>query len=151
MQRRRPSLRVRSSCVSRLCGGEMAQRSAERCSACGTRGRLSACTACGTAAYCGRQCQKGHWPAHKPSCRAASAAIAQTVDQWLLPPQRQGYDPELAGALGRGEAHVREVQRGGWTVRLTKARLLKNSNMDGRDETHIGWKRDLRYVLPSLR
>jgi hypothetical protein len=55
---------------------------AASCSGCGRLGhRLSLCRGCGTAVYCGRQCQKSHWALHKASCRAASAAIDQTLDQ----------------------------------------------------------------------
>ena len=54
----------------------------------------------------------------------------------------------MVEALGKGEAHVTERTPGcGWQLRATKARLLKNSNMDSRDSTHIGWKRDLSLTL----
>ena len=32
-------------------------------------------------------------------------------------------------------------------IRTTKARILKNSRVDSRDNTHIGWKRDLNLTL----
>ena len=30
---------------------------------------LQGCSRCGTARYCGRECQVKHWPVHKNSCR----------------------------------------------------------------------------------
>ena len=30
---------------------------------------LQGCSRCGTARYCGKECQLKHWPAHKNSCR----------------------------------------------------------------------------------
>ena len=30
---------------------------------------LQGCSQCGTARYCGRECQMKHWPVHKNSCR----------------------------------------------------------------------------------
>ena len=119
------------------------------CACCGASGaQVRACRACHSVAYCGRECQKRDWRRHKPQCRAAAAALEAATDTWLNPPQREAYDPALAEAMARGEPHVAEVEAaGGWTVRTTKARILKNSNTDGRDNTHIGWKRDLSLTL----
>ncbi|KAI0484357.1 hypothetical protein GGR56DRAFT_668936 [Xylariaceae sp. FL0804] len=35
---------------------------------------LLLCAACGEVRYCGRPCQRRHWPAHRDACRRASAA-----------------------------------------------------------------------------
>ena len=31
--------------------------------------KLSACSGCQTAIYCGRACQRAHWPEHKATCK----------------------------------------------------------------------------------
>lgn len=36
--------------------------------------RLHKCSRCGTATYCGRECQRGHWRIHKAECVAKKAA-----------------------------------------------------------------------------
>jgi hypothetical protein len=46
------------------------------CAGCGARAApdgaaLKQCDACRTVSYCGRACQRSHWAAHKPACRAA--------------------------------------------------------------------------------
>ncbi len=33
----------------------------------------SVCSRCNTVRYCSRECQRGHWKAHKPACAAAAA------------------------------------------------------------------------------
>lgn len=33
--------------------------------------KLFACKKCALVYYCDKECQKAHWPAHKPVCRAA--------------------------------------------------------------------------------
>jgi hypothetical protein len=41
----------------------------EYCGACGRRNvPLSKCSACGSIAYCGRECQRLHWKTHKKDC-----------------------------------------------------------------------------------
>jgi hypothetical protein len=44
---------------------------AHACSHCGLPA-LSACSACKTSFYCAQPCQRAHWGAHKPVCRAIS-------------------------------------------------------------------------------
>ncbi len=40
------------------------------CAACGKPGKtLSVCGACRNMRYCGRECQRKHWPVHKKSCK----------------------------------------------------------------------------------
>jgi hypothetical protein len=39
-------------------------------------GKASRCSACLLAFYCQRSCQKQHWDAHKPVCKAVQAALA---------------------------------------------------------------------------
>lgn len=78
--------------------------------ACAKEG-TSRCTGCGVVAYCGRDCQKAHWKAHKPQCRAAgspapkspgpggASAGSAIESQWraaLLQAQKSGNLLELA-------------------------------------------------------
>ena len=69
--------------------------------------------------------------------------------QWLVPPHRQTYDPALIDALRRNEKHHKSwiSSHTGWIVRTTKARILTNSRINARDNTHIGWKRDMKLTL----
>lgn len=51
------------------------------CAACATPSSqpgvtLKLCTGCRGVRYCGAECQKAHWRAHKAACRAARAALA---------------------------------------------------------------------------
>jgi hypothetical protein len=39
-------------------------------------GKLLSCTACRRVQYCGRECQKADWPAHKETCKRLQAARA---------------------------------------------------------------------------
>jgi hypothetical protein len=50
-----------------------AEEAGRVCGACGLAGETRLCSRCGAAAYCGTQCQRSHYPAHKPACRALAA------------------------------------------------------------------------------
>ena len=39
------------------------------------------CSRCSLAHYCGRDCQREHWPRHKRGCRAALAAMARHANE----------------------------------------------------------------------
>ena len=45
------------------------------CATCSKTHDLQSCTSCGMVRYCGPQCQKSHWKAHKPLCKWAKACI----------------------------------------------------------------------------
>jgi hypothetical protein len=40
----------------------------EKCDACAAPCAKLVCGACRTTRYCGRECQRSHWLAHKPAC-----------------------------------------------------------------------------------
>ncbi len=44
------------------------------CVVCGKADHTRACSGCKLTAYCGKDCQKKHWPLHKVVCRARSQA-----------------------------------------------------------------------------
>ena len=52
---------------------EWSWRVSRRCNHCGNGGRVKACTRCQTALYCGVECQKASWRAHRPVCTALRA------------------------------------------------------------------------------
>ena len=41
---------------------------------CTVTGNLKRCTRCGSVAYCGKECQAGHWKAHRKDCNANASA-----------------------------------------------------------------------------
>ncbi|CAI5528501.1 unnamed protein product [Closterium sp. Naga37s-1] len=69
-----------AACGERVCGATATQRSGpapSRGRVCGAAGcervecggvKLRSCGGCGKVAYCSRDCQKAHWPSHKPTC-----------------------------------------------------------------------------------
>ena len=69
-----------------------------RCFECGKHGHnLPRCRQCSQAYYCGADCQRKHWPKHRPVCRAAVAALA-----------RHATRERLARAV-RGKAEKKEA------------------------------------------
>ena len=71
----------------------MAEELRRICAACGSSApsaqKLNACSRCKIAFYCNKECQKGHWKAHKKHCKtlgqasgstSAAAAAATTTD-----------------------------------------------------------------------
>ena len=56
-----------------------------RCFFCGKHGHnLPKCRQCSQAYYCNADCQRSHWKAHKPVCRAAVAALAHHAHRLLV-------------------------------------------------------------------
>ena len=41
---------------------------------------LERCSVCAGAKYCGRKCQKKHWPEHKEQCKVAAAVLTKIVE-----------------------------------------------------------------------
>ena len=50
------------------------------CANCGTPASLR-CSKCKILTYCGRQCQKAHWPAHKALCRESKLMLYTICDR----------------------------------------------------------------------
>jgi hypothetical protein len=62
---------IRATIMARIAEDHSA---ASACAACGARAgqpgvRLQMCSRCQRVRYCGPQCQRAHWPAHKAQCR----------------------------------------------------------------------------------
>ena len=56
-----------------------------RCFHCGKHGHnLPKCRQCAQAYYCDADCQRKHWPKHRPVCRAAVAALARRATRERL-------------------------------------------------------------------
>lgn len=53
-----------------------------QCGKCDKNDAMKRCGACRTVRYCSRECQRTHWPIHKPTCDANQAA---NIRQPLLP------------------------------------------------------------------
>ena len=49
------------------------------CGVCGAGLAKMTCGGCGTVRYCGPECQRAHWPAHKSRCRELKAEAAATA------------------------------------------------------------------------
>jgi hypothetical protein len=84
-------VRARAAAVEALTAAAAVEADATRprlCAACGLQreaagaGRLQSCAGCrgkgpaGRVLYCGEDCQRAHWPAHKAYCKKAAAAAA---------------------------------------------------------------------------
>lgn len=68
----------RSAAQQQAAGSQQEDAGQEQCCAyCGSSSSLRRCTACKAACYCGSECQKKHWKAHKPRCTATAHASAQ--------------------------------------------------------------------------
>jgi len=74
------------------------------------------CKACSSAAYCGRNCQRSHWPAHKPRCKA----IRKSHNEMLWHAAGDGDFPtvraQLAAGADAGYAQIGSGGTGGFTV-----------------------------------
>ena len=44
-------------------------REMQGCYQCGRDGASMQCSRCKSARYCGAECQRAHWKAHKPDCK----------------------------------------------------------------------------------
>uniref|UniRef100_A0A0W0FHU4 MYND-type domain-containing protein n=1 Tax=Moniliophthora roreri TaxID=221103 RepID=A0A0W0FHU4_MONRR len=44
------------------------------------------CGSCMTAKYCSQECQKSHWPSHKPICQNTRSQTAKAADAYAMPP-----------------------------------------------------------------
>lgn len=44
----------------------------ERCASCGSPASGNKCGSCKSVSYCGRDCQRAHWPTHKAECKPQS-------------------------------------------------------------------------------
>ena len=52
----------------------------ENCDHCSKPGAANSCTRCKAAFYCGADCQKAAWPAHKGACKKAAKKLATKAD-----------------------------------------------------------------------
>ena len=48
------------------------------CAFCGKKDAPQRCSRCKSVCYCGRECQVGHWKAHKAGCKLAAADLKAT-------------------------------------------------------------------------
>ena len=75
------------------------------CARCGQFGEgLSKCKGCLFVVYCGRECQRAHWPSHKAACKARRC-VGQRVELHSL------GTAALNGQRGRAMAWVVEKER----------------------------------------
>ena len=51
---------------------EDAQGESEQCDKCGKEAKIRACSGCGAKSYCGEECQRADWKAHKEACKEKS-------------------------------------------------------------------------------
>ena len=48
------------------------QGESEQCDKCGKEAKIRACGGCGAKSYCGEECQRADWKAHKEACKEKS-------------------------------------------------------------------------------
>jgi hypothetical protein len=69
--------------------GPRAVRVVRACAGCevtakaSAQGKLKECSSCRSVRYCGRECQKADWPAHKATCKRPQAAQGSTSSCFL--------------------------------------------------------------------
>ena len=63
------------------------------CAQCGQPGAKNLCTQCQQAFYCGRECQRAHWPQHRAQCTQARKLNAVSA-------QKDQQDAAKASAAG---------------------------------------------------
>ena len=67
---------------------------------------LERCSLCAGAKYCGRKCQKKHWPEHKGQCKIAAEAVAKVgadnVDENIVYQKRLAEEGDLDAQYALG-------------------------------------------------
>ena len=75
------------------------------CAACGSAHEgLQRCKRCAAAFYCGAECQRRHWPEHKPQCRPAGDPAPGDEDPVVL---SAVDDPDAGAGVIRGRVPFR--------------------------------------------
>ena len=72
-------------------------------------GNLKKCTRCYSVSYCGKQCQQMHWPTHKHTCSAASAADVTTRSTAVQQEAPRGS--EKCCVCGKSDVSVKKCGR----------------------------------------
>eukprot|EP00808_Paulinella_micropora_P008748 g27832.t1 len=76
------------------------------CSACGNfRGPFKDCV-CGTATYCGRDCQKQHWKTHKAACKQAIAKKASADPAGTEKEKEKENEAPVSASQSNKEAEI---------------------------------------------
>lgn len=94
------------------------------CSEPGTR----KCGRCRNTNYCGQACQKSHWGAHKPACKAASQSNAPKANCYIL---RAAPQTANAPVLDNIAGQIEPFNLSSLGDELAEKRQLEN---------HLGWK-----------
>lgn len=67
-----------------------------KCAKCGKDGAEKKCSQCQAVAYCGRDCQREHWKAHKKQCSTLAKAklenASENVDKGTMSSQLRVYE-----------------------------------------------------------
>lgn len=141
------------------------------CDACGTEGAEFACSRCKVARFCGPDCFKAAWKAHKPNCKPPSVASIATSS--TAPGENIGdpisvgrifisiaaySDPELPNTLRALLMHARQphllyvglVWQGSEDP-LTSADITELARLWGEDPGRLGPHPDGKLPLPGDR
>ena len=111
--------RAPASPVQRLRGG--AEAWGETCSWCGqppprdaagSAGRLLRCSWCRAAFYCGKECQRAHWPAHRSGCPPTEPAAPPAAPRLVEDADASDADPDRPKLRVRRRIEAAEETRG---------------------------------------
>lgn len=98
------------------------------CAFCGSTRPLTMCSACRTSLYCGRGCQRSHWPVHRArcaelvKCNASMQASSLSPSLTPLTPDQQSYRGALALGLAADPISARSVMLAQWGLARANTR-----------------------------
>ncbi|XP_038047658.1 uncharacterized protein LOC119721771 [Patiria miniata] len=96
---------------------------ANKCSACGKRGKTFECSGCNDAWYCDTDCQRHGWPFHKAKCKEIMAYVKQVSLELLHRPTHFDFPFYIGSTMAKDflQLEINELS----TDRVDKERLTR--------------------------